>query len=250
MSNNTISKEEYLSKIIDKEKALKYALDIRKFEIELYWKRATYFWTFLAAALAAYILIVTRKSGADYINYTLIISGVSTVFSLSWWKVNEGSKVWQNNWEKQVDLLETEIIGPLYKSMITNLDNKKNFYSVSKINIALSKYFFFLWISLFIFHTFELFVSKNTLSSLIIIGTFLFIILTIYHCKEVYHSLNSSYHRKDNMNKHNRHKIQIRDINKEFGDAEQINSTRKLKRQIRHQSYTFFSAKRKRRYLK
>ena len=28
------------------EKALDFALDIRKFEIELYWKRVTYFWAF------------------------------------------------------------------------------------------------------------------------------------------------------------------------------------------------------------
>ena len=32
-----------------RKKALKQVLDIRKFEIELYWKRATYFWTFIAA---------------------------------------------------------------------------------------------------------------------------------------------------------------------------------------------------------
>ena len=31
-------------------RALAYALDIRKFEIELYWKRGTYFWAFIAAA--------------------------------------------------------------------------------------------------------------------------------------------------------------------------------------------------------
>ena len=31
--------------------ALKQAYEIRKFEIELYWKRATYFWTFIGAAL-------------------------------------------------------------------------------------------------------------------------------------------------------------------------------------------------------
>jgi hypothetical protein len=40
------------------EKALEHALDIRKFEIELYWKRASYFWTLIAAAFAAYFLIL------------------------------------------------------------------------------------------------------------------------------------------------------------------------------------------------
>ena len=33
-----------------REKALDLALDIRKFEIELYWKRAAYFWGFIGAA--------------------------------------------------------------------------------------------------------------------------------------------------------------------------------------------------------
>jgi hypothetical protein len=28
--------------------ALQTALDVRKFEIDLYWKRATYFWPFIA----------------------------------------------------------------------------------------------------------------------------------------------------------------------------------------------------------
>ena len=32
------------------ETALEHALDIRKFEIELYWKRAAYVWAFIAAA--------------------------------------------------------------------------------------------------------------------------------------------------------------------------------------------------------
>ena len=44
--------------------ALAYALDIRKFEIELYWKRATYYWAFIAAAFAGYAL--TYKTAADH----------------------------------------------------------------------------------------------------------------------------------------------------------------------------------------
>ena len=34
------------------EKALEYALETRKFEIELYWERAKYFWAFIAASFA------------------------------------------------------------------------------------------------------------------------------------------------------------------------------------------------------
>jgi lipopolysaccharide export LptBFGC system permease protein LptF len=41
--------------------ALNHALDIRKFEIELYWKRAAYFWTFIAAAFAGYFLLLNFR---------------------------------------------------------------------------------------------------------------------------------------------------------------------------------------------
>ena len=34
--------------------AIDVAFDIRKFEIDLYWKRAAYYWTFIAATFAAY----------------------------------------------------------------------------------------------------------------------------------------------------------------------------------------------------
>jgi hypothetical protein len=44
---------------------LGFALDIRKFEIELYWKRATYFWTFIGATFAAYgaVQVASGPSG-------------------------------------------------------------------------------------------------------------------------------------------------------------------------------------------
>ena len=56
MTTNQISQEDYEKAFEDKEeKALEHALDIRKFEIELYWKRATYFWTFIGATLAGFV---------------------------------------------------------------------------------------------------------------------------------------------------------------------------------------------------
>src|SRR5258706_16354530 len=44
------------------EAALQHALDIRKFEIDLYWRRATYFWAFIAAAFAAYAAVQSAQS--------------------------------------------------------------------------------------------------------------------------------------------------------------------------------------------
>jgi hypothetical protein len=46
------------------EKALELALDIRKFEIGLYWQRAAYFWALIAGALAGYFAILS----ADHLN--------------------------------------------------------------------------------------------------------------------------------------------------------------------------------------
>ncbi|QWF70402.1 hypothetical protein KEF85_13820 [Methylomonas paludis] len=40
--------------------ALTNALDTRKFEIELYWKRATYFWTFIGVIFGGYALVFTK----------------------------------------------------------------------------------------------------------------------------------------------------------------------------------------------
>lgn len=139
-------------KILKKDKqkeALYQALDIRKFEIELYWKRATYFWTFIAAIFAGYFLVYKDNPNNYSILYMLCCLGF--VFSFCWYLVNRGSKFWQNNWERHVDLLEDEITGPLYKTVLVtgNLSfwklHKEYNYSVSKINQMLSLYVTFIW---------------------------------------------------------------------------------------------------------
>lgn len=40
--------------------ALATALDIRKYEIDLYWRRAAYFWTFIAAAFVAFGTLIGK----------------------------------------------------------------------------------------------------------------------------------------------------------------------------------------------
>ena len=133
-------------------RALAYALDIRKFEIELYWKRATYFWAFIAAAFAGYAL--TYKTAADYEPWlSLLFSALGLLFSVAWYLVNRGSKFWQNNWERHVDLLEDMTLGPLYKVIATNSESNKftaaGQYSVTKINQLLSLFTVLIWVILF-----------------------------------------------------------------------------------------------------
>ena len=78
------------------EKALEFAIDIRKFEIELYWKRATYFWTFIAATFTGYALVYT-KGGDNKEIILLLFSCLGLLFSFAWFLVNKGSKYWQYN---------------------------------------------------------------------------------------------------------------------------------------------------------
>lgn len=141
--------------------ALSHALDIRKFEIELYWKRATYFWTFIGASFAGYITLKSSEAKTDD-NLSLLISCLGMLFSLGWLCVNKGSKFWQENWENHVDFLEDSNTGPLYKTVTSSISesNKrekiKDFftgslpYSVSKVNQIISLYIFIIWLSIFI----------------------------------------------------------------------------------------------------
>lgn len=58
---------------------LKGALDIRKFEIELYWKRTTFFWAFLVAIYTAYFYICSNCR--DNSAYLILLSFLASCFS-------------------------------------------------------------------------------------------------------------------------------------------------------------------------
>ncbi|HLL70804.1 MAG TPA: hypothetical protein VK363_05190 [Pyrinomonadaceae bacterium] len=138
-------------------KALEHALETRKFEIELYWKRATYFWTFIAAAFAAYGVIRASKDIAQREHLSVLVGVLGFVFSFAWQAVNRGSKYWQENWENHVAILEDNVIGPLYKTVskrprATGINEKirdiltgPREYSVSKVNQLVSLFVTFIW---------------------------------------------------------------------------------------------------------
>jgi hypothetical protein len=133
--------------------ALEFALDTRKFEIELYWKRAAYFWTLIAAAFAGYVAVSSR--GASQPRQPLVlIASLGFAFSVAWYCVNRGSKYWQDNWEAHVDQLETSIMGPIYKTVLAPDSlrlwklNGAYPFSVSKINQLLSLFTCCVWLLL------------------------------------------------------------------------------------------------------
>lgn len=128
--------------------ALRQAWQNRAFEIELYWKRASYFWTFIAATFIGYFTLISSSSFKDnvkdyfpQIEYIIICLGF--IFSFAWFLVNKGSKRWQENWENHIDALEDKITGPIYKTVTKELS-----YSVSGINLCTSGFVAAIWLLL------------------------------------------------------------------------------------------------------
>lgn len=158
---------------IEKEKrrlAFEKAHEIRKFEIELYWKRTTYFWAFIAFSFGAYIAVVSSESKefTNRENYAFVITCIGFIFSLSWYLVNRASKHWQTNWEVIIDDLEGEFTGDLMKRHIEN--NNKWYeltlsyrYSVSRINQIVSLFITIVWVILMCFSGYQI-LSISTLS--------------------------------------------------------------------------------------
>src|SRR5258708_731945 len=156
--SDRLSKMEYIAEFsgAKRAEALKHALDIRKFEIDLYWKRAAYFWTFIGATFAGYgaVQVAAVPFRTDL---SVFLSCLGLVFAFGWFCVNKGSKQWQENWENHVDLLEDDVIGPLYKIVVRRPDPiglKQNIgrwiagpepFSVSRINQIISLFVTVLW---------------------------------------------------------------------------------------------------------
>lgn len=86
-----VSRQQYEADFADganpngkRREALKEARDNRKFEIELYWKRATYFWTFIAAAFTGFFLLQADNN----FDLTYALACLGFIFSLAWHLVN------------------------------------------------------------------------------------------------------------------------------------------------------------------
>lgn len=139
------------------ERALQHALDIRKFEISLYWQRGTYFWTLIAVTFAGYFAVLSAEHMNNKEFNAYIIGCVGLIFSLAWFLTNRGSKYWQENWENHVDMLEDLITGPLYKTVLHRPKSTSLMaraiegpapYSVSQINQWVSFFTIAIWIFL------------------------------------------------------------------------------------------------------
>ncbi|WP_147198906.1 hypothetical protein [Pantoea sp. CCBC3-3-1] len=175
------------------------AHDIRKFEIELYWKRTTYIWTLVAALITACAILAAAyyrvhdadpskdRALSETRNFLLAsLAGVSffgVIITITSSFILKSGEYWQKNWEYHVSLLEPLFSGRLYSSL---LDKNKSRYSIAGLNNFLYAIFLFLWIVIFVIITITL--SKDFpfwfyLSPLIIFGSTFLLTNTIISWK-------------------------------------------------------------------
>lgn len=143
--------------------AYQKAWENRNYEIDKFWSRALYFWGFIAATFVAYTAIPASDPKQDSItkitDFSIEISilALGIIFSTAWILVIQGSKRWQENWEKHIDYLEDFVSGSIYKTVFYD---DKQYYSVSKISEYVAKVVRCGWIFLFVLTVFK-FVFAN-----------------------------------------------------------------------------------------
>jgi len=168
------------------EKAYEQAWKAKNFEIENYWKRTIYFWGFQTVIFAGFCTISAQKPIGEDRSLIFCIICVGFITALAWFLTNKGSKTWQENWENHVDMLEDYVTGPLYKII------SKQSYSVSKINLEISRFIMFLWAIFMIRYLLQYttFIPSN--SNGIAYLEITCVILTIYITIQFFHKGKSS----------------------------------------------------------
>lgn len=155
-AKHVTKEEEYLNLFPDdkpsetermRSRALKEAQDIRKFEIDLYWKRTGFFWAFITVVYTALFAVLCKYVDCPikfsfFVPVISALSGMGFFFSVAWHMVNKGSKFWQKNWENHVSLLEKSEIGPLYDVFLNPKTTGSRWkpteefdFSVTKVNM-------------------------------------------------------------------------------------------------------------------
>lgn len=150
------------------EKMLRIALENRKLELELTWKRATYFSIFIGAIAIAFTAILNAENFDNpFLNLLLPLLGY--IFSFAWFLANKGSKFWQENWEAHSDILARQFLGNISNILLketgkTGLFNGAS-YSVSKTSIAVSFIITVTWFLFFLMQVWIILIDGNGLSS-------------------------------------------------------------------------------------
>ena len=138
--------------------AFRVACDLRKFELDLYWRRSAYFWAFAAIVFAGYVTLLTADGIPELSRhrYLLLVSTVGFLISWGWFLAIRGGKYWSSSWELHVDYLEMSAVGPLFTTAIDKRcfkwwDPLKAYpHSVGKVNQANGLLILLVWLGLIV----------------------------------------------------------------------------------------------------
>jgi len=128
------------------QRALEVAHRLRSFEIEMYWKRATYAWAFQVIAFGGMALAFKGEKVAP--SMVGAFSAIGTVAALAAYLTALGSKFWQENWEGHVQRLGAGLEGHLTDVILCRGGKK---FSVSRINEMFLLSLFVSWFVVFLF---------------------------------------------------------------------------------------------------
>lgn len=78
----------------------KTILDIRNFEIDLFWKRSNYFLVLNTSIAVGYFTASHNE---------ILIASLGLVICCLWFLVTLGGKFWQSRWEHQLSLVEKDL---------------------------------------------------------------------------------------------------------------------------------------------
>jgi len=147
------------------EESYEVSLKLRNFEIDLFWKRALFFWGFIASAFWGLIEVKTKHP-----EFAPLVAGFGVICSLCWLLTNRGSKRWHENWEQNWEKYGKEgnfIDESIYKPV--EIKNKGLLgackYSPSKLSILLSYFVLVLWLIVFVNEVFVVFIQPAEYNS-------------------------------------------------------------------------------------
>ncbi|MDD3323152.1 MAG: hypothetical protein PHS59_17100 [Paludibacter sp.] len=137
-------------------------LELRKFEIENFWKRTLFFWGTIAFIYAGFF-------SAKLNDYQIVIPLIGLLFNIIFSLSTRGSKYWQEHWETIAVIYENELEFDLFKHETRSLvkNNSKSVFtrpyrfSVSKLTMLLSDLSVFLWLILWFQQVLILFEEKK-----------------------------------------------------------------------------------------
>ncbi len=130
---------------------LEVAMEARRFEIDLLWRRSVFFWGFIAAAFGA-----VAWTYGSHPRLAIVFTCFGFVCSVVWTLANRGSRFWHVSWESKVQELEGNVIGPLFSTPRFKSEGRwweGGRYSPSRLVIALSDYVAALWLALLAYQT-------------------------------------------------------------------------------------------------